>query len=172
MIFLIGGARSGKSSHAVDLAQRSKAPVTYLATARPSDDEMLERIRRHQAVRPTDWAVVEEPTRVVDAINDCDPDGTLILDCLTLWISNLLDDLDDDEILSKVGAAAETAAQRPGTTIVVSNEVGSGLVPMHPLGRRFRDIQGFANQAFSKAATEAYLVVAGRGLKLEDSFAD
>ncbi len=172
MIFLLGGARSGKSRLAVDLAHRSGAPVTFLATGQASDDEMETRIRRHRAGRPDDWALVEEPVNLVEAIAGCDPAGTLILDCVTLWISNLLADHTDEEIMSVVGSAAGSAAERLGTTIVVSNEVGTGLVPMDPLGRRFRDLQGFANQVFARASTQAYLVVAGRALELEDLLAD
>lgn len=167
MIFLVGGARSGKSSLAGSLATRIGAPVTYVATARADDDEMTRRIEEHRRHRPRDWEVVEAPIDLEGALRSA-PDGdTVVVDCVTLWISNLMVERDDDTIFGMVDSVIAVIASRSGGTIVVSNEVGSGVVPMHPLGRRFRDLQGRANQRFAGAARTAYLVVAGKALRLE-----
>lgn len=165
--FLTGGARSGKSTLAVELAGRSSVPVRLIATLRAEDEEMCRRVAAHRRMRPSHWNVVEEPIDLIGAIRDSGREETLIVDCLTLWISNLMVDHDDDSILSHVDGAAAATVARDGDTIVVSNEVGSGLVPMDPIGRRFRDLQGWANQRFAAVATDAFLVVAGRALRLE-----
>lgn len=165
--FLTGGARSGKSTLAVELAGRSSGPVRLIVTLRAEDEEMRRRVAAHRRMRPGHWDVVEEPIDLTGAIGASGREETLIVDCLTLWISNLMVDLDDDSILAHVDEAAAATVARDGDTIVVSNEVGSGLVPMDPIGRRFRDLQGWANQRFAVVATEAFLVVAGRALRLE-----
>lgn len=167
MIFLVGGARSGKSSLAASIASRPGRPVRFVATARADDPEMQSRIDAHRRHRPGDWVVVEEPIDVEAAIAGAGADDTIVLDCVTIWLSNLMVDRDDIEILGMVDAAIAAAGRHSGEVIVVSNEVGSGVVPMHPVGRRFRDLQGRANQRFADAADSAYLVVAGRALRLE-----
>ncbi len=167
MIFLVGGARSGKSKLALALATKRDGPVRFVATARPEDDEMAERISRHRNQRPEGWALVEEPIELARAIADARDDEVVIVDCLTLWISNLMVDHDDPVILEMIEAAVSAATHRQ--TIVISNEVGSGVVPMDPVARRFRDLHGWANQRFSTAAYSAYLVVAGRAIELEDT---
>lgn len=165
--FLTGGARSGKSTLAVEIAARQPASVRLIATARADDDEMRQRVDQHRAHRPADWSVVEEPIDLVAALAGAGSVETVIVDCVTLWISNLMVDHDDGDILGLVAAASDAIAGRTGDTIVVSNEVGSGLVPMDPLGRRFRDLQGRANQRFASVAHEAFLIVSGRMLRLE-----
>lgn len=168
MIFLTGGARSGKSSVATSLAEQAGVPVSFVATARADDEEMERRIEEHRLRRPPEWTLVEAPIEVNGALRSA-PDGhTVVIDCVTLWISNLMVELDDASISAKVGGALELIEGRAGESIVVSNEVGSGLVPMSPVGRRFRDLQGRANQSFAAAADRAYLVVAGRALRLDD----
>lgn len=168
MIFLVGGARSGKSSLATSLAKRTGAPVVLIATARADDEEMASRVEEHRRRRPTDWKVVEAPIELETALGSAYGRETVIVDCVTLWISNLMAERDDDTISQLVDAAIASIADRAGETIVVSNEVGAGIVPMHPVGRRFRDVQGRANQSFARAANTAYFVVAGKALRLSD----
>jgi adenosyl cobinamide kinase/adenosyl cobinamide phosphate guanylyltransferase len=169
LIFLLGGARSGKSSLAVSMALRHGDRVRFIATARADDEEMARRIESHRRQRPETWAVVEAPIDLEEAISASSETETVLIDCVTLWISNLMVERDDPTILERIEAVADAVGERVAPTIVVSNEVGSGLVPMDPVGRRFRDLQGTANQRFAAAADNAYLVVAGRALRLEDA---
>ena len=166
--FLTGGARSGKSTVAAGLAGRGGGPVRFIATARPDDHEMAQRIEEHRRDRPAAWSVVEEPIDLVRAVETAGDSESVVIDCVTLWISNLMVERDDPTILGMVDAAVAAIVGRTGHTIVVSNEVGSGLVPMDPVGRRFRDLQGRANQRFAGAADVAYMVVSGRLLPLQD----
>jgi adenosylcobinamide kinase / adenosylcobinamide-phosphate guanylyltransferase len=158
---LLGGARSGKSALALRLAAAHE-PVVFVATAEARDDEMATRIEHHRRERPAEWLTVEEPLRLRPAIEGAPPGATLVIDCLSLWVANLLErgePVDD-------GAAA-VAAARPGLTIAVSNEVGLGIVPATPLGREYRDVLGRVNALWANAAERAYFVVAGRTLPLE-----
>jgi adenosylcobinamide kinase/adenosylcobinamide-phosphate guanylyltransferase len=167
---LLGGARSGKSRWAVRLAAEIGRPVTFVATAEARDAEMAERILRHRAQRPMAWTTVEEPVRLADALRAENADGTVIVDCLTLWISNLLEHrMGDGEVLAAAREAASVAAQRSGEVIAVSNEVGSGVVPMTELGRRYRDLLGEVNAIWVEDAARAALLVAGRVLWLPDT---
>jgi adenosyl cobinamide kinase/adenosyl cobinamide phosphate guanylyltransferase len=164
MTLLIGGAASGKSRTAAALAAERGGAVTVIATAEALDDEMHARIERHRRERPTAWVVVEQPLALADAVEDAV--GTLIVDCLTLWVSNLLGaDLDDDEILARASTAAKACAARAEPTLVITNEVGSGIVPMHPVGRRYRDVLGRVNAIFADDAAGVALMVAGRPVK-------
>jgi len=167
LIFLVGGARSGKSTLAGAIADRIGTPVWFLATARADDEEMERRIEAHRKDRPGGWRVLEAPTDVAEAIGSVPESETVILDCVTLWISNLMVERTDMTILEMVDDVIALAMRRSAQTIVVSNEVGSGVVPMSPVGRRFRDLQGRGNQRFAAAADTAYLVVAGKALRLE-----
>lgn len=169
MIFLTGGARSGKSNLAIELAQAHDGPVRYVVTARPTDDEMEKRIESHRRSRPRHWAVVEAPVALVEGVNEAEEGDLVVIDCVTLWISNLMEDRDDPHILSNVEDVVTAVVDRRPSAIVISNEVGSGLVPMSPVGRRFRDLQGAVNQRFAAAAERAYLVVAGKALRLNGS---
>jgi adenosylcobinamide kinase/adenosylcobinamide-phosphate guanylyltransferase len=164
LVVLLGGARSGKSAFAVRLARAEVAPVTFLATGEPRDEDMAERIRQHRAERPDDWTTVEEPLELQAAIAQVPQENTLVIDCLSLWVANVLE-YGAEERLEE--AAAATAAKRPGLTVAVSNEVGLGIVPVTPLGRRYRDVLGRVNAAWVDASERAYLVVAGRALPLE-----
>lgn len=170
MTVLLGGAASGKSRTAAALAAGSGRPVTVLATAEALDEEMAERIARHRAERPAAWTVIEESIALAAAIERTAMDDTLIVDCLTLWVSNMLADgaTSDDDVLAAAAAAAKACAARGAPTIVVSNEVGSGIVPMHPLARRYRDLLGRVNAAFAGAAGTVALMVAGRAVTLSD----
>jgi adenosylcobinamide kinase / adenosylcobinamide-phosphate guanylyltransferase len=164
LVFLVGGACSGKSALAVRLAAESGAPVVFVATAEGLDDEMRERIAAHRAERPSDWQTVEAPTDLAAAIGTIDEEATVIVDCLSLWVANLLESGTDVEEKARLGAA--WASTRPGRTIVVSNEVGLGLVPTNPVGRRYRDLLGRTNAIWAENAERAFLIVAGRALPL------
>jgi adenosylcobinamide kinase / adenosylcobinamide-phosphate guanylyltransferase len=183
LTLILGGARSGKSRYAQSLCQ-SSSQVVYIATARAdeqaSDQEMRERIARHRTDRPVGWQTIEEPLDLSRAIRAAPVEAILLIDCITLWISNLMWELreqpyaaQEEEILTRVDDLAASTRQRAerssaaGEVIVVSNEVGSGLVPEHQLGRAFRDLQGFANQRLAQAADRVILIVAGLPLLLK-----
>ncbi len=168
LTLLLGGARSGKSTLAVRRAKATGAPVVFVATAEARDDEMAARIARHRAERPAHWQTVEAPLDLADALRRASPDDVVVVDCLSLWVSNLLETgLTDDDLQRRAEEVAALAAARTGATIAVSNEVGMGIVPMHELGRRYRDVLGRVNATWAEAADEAVLVVAGRALALE-----
>ncbi len=182
--FVTGGARSGKSRAAERRALASGAPVTYIATLEPLDEEMRDRIARHRADRPETWQTVEAPRDLARPVQGVERDRTLLVDCLSVWVANrllmlgsdaptpaALLDLEralDDEIASILDACA----QRDGRSILVTNEVGSGLVPPYPLGRAYRDLLGRVNQQVSARATRAWLVVAGRAIELPPADVD
>ena len=167
LVVLLGGARCGKSRLAVELATAAGTPVTFLATGEARDDEMEERIEAHRAERPPHWDVVEEPVALAHAIASAPKAHALLVDCLSLWVANALE-AGETQAAIQVEAvhAARSAALRPSLTIVVSNEVGMGIVPMSPLGRTFRDVLGIVNRVFVDASDEAALVVAGRRIDL------
>jgi adenosyl cobinamide kinase/adenosyl cobinamide phosphate guanylyltransferase len=167
LTLLIGGARSGKSQLAVRLAGESGRPVVFVATGEARDDEMTERIAHHRAERPPEWQTVEEPVRLRDAIEASPAECCVVVDCLSLWVANLLERGDDAESLAST--AARAAASRGGATIAVTNEVGLGVVPATPLGRAYRDVLGRVNAIWATAAVETYLVVAGKTLRLGDA---
>ena len=165
LVLLLGGARSGKSLLAQQLAGDA---ATLIATGRSVDAEMAERIRRHRDERPAGWTTVEEAVELRKALAAVEPDATVVVDCLSLWTANLLEaGWKDEEVESEGEVVAAAAAGRAGTTIAVSNEVGLGIVPVTPLGRRYRDVHGRVNASWAKAADRALLVVAGRTLELQ-----
>ena len=165
---LLGGARSGKSRLAVELAAAEGAPVTFIATGEPGDEEMAERIAAHRAERPGSWVTVEAPTDLERALTTADPGHTVILDCLTLWVANALErGADTAALLAAAEGAARSASARSPLTIAISNEVGLGIVPATPLGRAYRDLLGSVNAIWVEASAEAALVVAGRSLRLD-----
>jgi len=164
---LLGGARSGKSRLAQQLAATGTAPVTVVATATAGDDEMREKIAVHRAERPPSWSTVEEPFDLTGALGAIAGDHTVVVDCLTLWIANLVERGDGVEgILGLAAAASETAAGRPGATVVVSNEVGLGVVPASELGRAYRDVLGEVNRLWVTKADRAWFTVAGKVVPL------
>jgi adenosylcobinamide kinase/adenosylcobinamide-phosphate guanylyltransferase len=164
---MIGGARSGKSTLALRRAADAAA-VVFIATAEARDEEMVERIARHRRQRPSDWQLVEEPIGVREAIEAAPREACVVVDCVSLWISNLLEaGWADDAVEAEAEETARVAADRSGLTVIVSNEVGLGVVPITALGRRYRDVLGRANSAFATGADEALLVVAGRALPLQ-----
>jgi len=152
LVVYVGGARSGKSTLAVERARVEGAPVTFIATGEAGDEEMAERIARHKAERPTGWTTIEEPVDVAGALASVSETETVIVDCLSLWVAN--------------GGDGAVPAPRAGLTIAVTNEVGLGIVPVNALARAYRDTLGRVNAAWVAASDEAYFVVAGRTLRL------
>jgi adenosyl cobinamide kinase/adenosyl cobinamide phosphate guanylyltransferase len=165
LVLLTGGARSGKSRLAVELASRQDEPVVFLATAEAGDEEMAARIELHRAERPAEWSTVEEPLRLCEAIDSAE--GCLVVDCLSLWVANALEAVGAEEVARQAERGASAAAARAGLTVAVTNEVGMGVVPASPLGRAYRDLLGRVNAVWADAAKSAYLVVAGRAIPLE-----
>jgi adenosylcobinamide kinase/adenosylcobinamide-phosphate guanylyltransferase len=167
LLLLVGGARSGKSSLAVRLADGHGVPVVFIATAEArDDDEMAERIALHRAERPAGWETVEEPLRLLEALGSAPAESCVVVDCLSLWAANLLER--GHEVEDAATAAAAIAARRSAPTIAVTNEVGLGVVPATPLGRTYRDVLGRVNAIWADAAAESYFVVAGKALRLSD----
>jgi adenosylcobinamide kinase / adenosylcobinamide-phosphate guanylyltransferase len=167
IIFVTGGARSGKSTFALNLARATNEAVTFIATAQAFDDEMTERITKHQLERPKEWTTIEASIDVHTALENTQT-RVVILDCLSLLVSNLmLENYSETQILERIQNALEIAKTRDLKLIVVSNEVGSGVVPEYPLGRLFRDVLGRANQTVAATSSEAYLLVAGLSLRLK-----
>lgn len=171
LIAFTGGARSGKSTAALSAAMSAGAPVTFIATAEAGDDEMAERIERHRADRPASWTTTEAPIHLALAVDQVDAEATIVIDCLSMWVSNRMlaeDAAGTRSIVAEAGDLGERLRERSGTAIVVTNEVGSGIVPATSLGRAYRDVLGSVNQAIFASANRAYLVVAGRLLELQD----
>lgn len=170
LTLLLGGARSGKSTLAVELGRRHEGPVVYVATAEALDDDMAGRIARHRVERPADWRTIEEPLDLAGALTAASaPDALVIVDCLTLWVSNaVLASWRDEDVEEMSASVAEAAAAGPANVVAVSNEVGLGLVPDNELGRRYRDLLGRVNQQWAAAADRTLLMVAGRALALTD----
>jgi len=168
LTLLLGGARSGKSALAVEIGRRHHGPVTFIATSPLSiDGDLSQRIARHRAERPA-WPTIEEPVDLRGALAAVG-DGLAIVDCVTLWVNNLLQRGDDDTAIEAAAAdVAATTARRPGPTVVITNEVGLGVHPPTELGRRYRDVLGRVNQRWAAAAETALLLVAGRALPLTD----
>jgi len=163
---VLGGARSGKSRHAQALAEASGGRLIFVATAQAFDDEMTARIARHQADRDARWSTVEAPVDLAAAIGRLDEPGTTILvDCLTLWASNLL--LQGKAMEPELEALLAAVASPRGKIILVSNEVGLGIVPDNALARAFRDMAGTINQRVAAAADHVHFVAAGLSLKLK-----
>lgn len=171
LTLLIGGARSGKSGLAVKIGHRHHAggaAVTYIATAPIVDADMADRVERHRDERPPEWFTIEEEVDLADAIAKVES-GVVIIDCLTLWTSNLMwRNLTDDEIRERSADAVAAACARDDSTVVITNEVGLGIHPETDLGRRYRDVLGWVNQSWAEAADPALLLVAGRAIPLRD----
>lgn len=163
---VLGGARSGKSAYALKLGESFVGPRVYLATGQAGDEEMALRIDAHRKERGDGWHTIEEPRDIVPIIDRAE--GVLLLDCLTLWISNLLfAGLDDKEIIKRADALALASSSAGARVIAVSNEVGLGIVPENALARRFRDLSGATNRLMAERATEVWFVAAGIPLKMK-----
>jgi adenosylcobinamide kinase / adenosylcobinamide-phosphate guanylyltransferase len=175
LILVLGGARAGKSSFALRLAERSSdGPVCFIATAAALDEEMARRIARHREERPEHWETIEEPYQLDRALLQVGEAPVVIVDCLTLFVSNwLLRSENENQCERLVQEISERflkiVTSRPKTVICVSNEVGLGIVSETPLGRTFRDLLGLVNQQFAEAADEVYLLMAGLPLRLRPS---
>lgn len=194
---ITGGARSGKSGFAELLAASAKRPVTYIATAQIWDEEMAYRVKNHQIQRPATWQLIEEPLNIRDTLWQLkDYDGVILLDCVTLWLTNLLlagqaelatnSNLDRNEpplssekgeiftnlesrILATVREVAHMAQDIKPQVLFVTNEVGQGIVPENPLARAYRDLAGRSNQILARRADHVYLVIAGYPMELKHS---
>lgn len=166
--FVIGGTRSGKSSFALREASRLAGRKVFVATARAFDAEMEERIEKHRAERGADWETCEEPVDLAGAVRKVSlTHDVALIDCLTLWLSNLLGERDTAQRAQDDFVDSLKALERGTHLFVVSNEVGMGIVPENALAREFRDVAGRLNQRVAEAASEVFLVVAGIPVKIK-----
>jgi adenosylcobinamide kinase / adenosylcobinamide-phosphate guanylyltransferase len=184
LVLILGGARSGKSTFAERLALNSGRSVAFIATATASDEDMRNRISRHQAARPAHWSTIEEPLQLSNAVRKASAVAdVLILDCITVWLSNWLFAQDDNELMDAATISSHhydavldviddllqvvAALGSHKTLIVVTNEVGLGIVPAYALGRVYRDLLGLVNQRIAATAPRVYLMVAGLGVDIK-----
>lgn len=161
---VIGGCRSGKSSYALSLGEKTIGKRNlFVATCQPHDDEMIDRVQRHQQERGEHWQTVEAPVDIVGVIERRGLDADIILiDCLTLWVSNLMLAYEsNDEVIEQISRLSDALLSPPCPVILVSNEVGTGIVPENPLARRFRDLTGWCNQSVASGCTDVVWMVAG-----------
>lgn len=169
IIFILGGSRSGKSTYAITRAQKRKGKVAFIATCRPLDKEMRQRIQAHKTARPPHWDTFEEPFNLVSPLKKIGPRvSTVVIDCLTLYLSNLLLREDDEAAIEKnIDGILKRLKSARYTSFIVSNEVGLGIVPPNRLGRRFRDIAGKIHQKIAQHADEVVFMVSGLPAKLK-----
>lgn len=181
LVYVTGGARSGKSGFAEERAKDSGAPVTYLATMEAGDAELVSRIARHRARRPGGWQTVEEALEPAKALANCETGDTVLLDCISLWVSNRLfaragENGDAgpalleawiDEMRADIEELMAVQERRDGVLIAVSNEVGLGIVPADVLSRYYRDALGLVNQCIARRADEATMLVSGLAMPLK-----
>lgn len=159
-VLVLGGARSGKSLFAEERCAAETGDKIYLATAQAHDDEMQARIQQHQDRRGSDWLLLEEPIELVAALeSNAASDRTILVDCITLWISNLM--LDSKDVAGQVARLSDLIPSLAGNLMFVSNEVGLGIVPDNALGRAFRDEAGLANQILADVCDEVVFMAAG-----------
>ena len=168
-VLVLGGARSGKSAYALQRAQEWEGRLVYLATAEGKDEEMKKRIARHRARRRSRrWETIEEPLEVVWQLKEMDGNiGAVVLDCVTLWVSNALVSNQAEELENQVAELVEEIPLLPFNFLAVSNEVGLGLVPDTPMGREYRDLLGTVNQRLARACKEVVFMTAGLPLKVK-----
>ena len=171
LIVILGGVRSGKSRFAQQLAVSAKGRVLFLATAQATDDEMAERIARHKSSRPAAWHTIEEPLQIASALkSQASSSDIVILDCLTVWVGNMMSrdaNASGEETLEEIERLLKVYKDGSASLILVSGEVGMGLVPPYPLGRAFRDIQGWINQKLAQEADKVFFMIAGIPLELK-----
>jgi adenosylcobinamide kinase/adenosylcobinamide-phosphate guanylyltransferase len=163
VIFITGGCRSGKSRYALDYANQHFSKKIYLATCEALDEEMAQRIEHHKKMRGPEWHTIEEPVEIVDKIRQYgDKVEVILLDCITLWLSNLLTKGNDDlKIKDGINRLMEILKQTSTSLIVVSNEVGMGIVPADSLSRQFRDLSGMVNQRIAEMVDTVIFMVSG-----------
>ena len=171
LVLILGGVRSGKSRYAQQLASDTGKRVLFLATAEAGDDEMKRRIARHKSSRPESWRTIEEQMDIAGALrkNAARADA-VIIDCITVWLSNMLmhnEKLSEKEMTAEIDRLLDAYEQGEATYIIVSGEVGMGIVPEHPLGRIFRDYLGLANQRLAGKADRVVLMVVGIAMDLK-----
>ncbi len=162
-IFILGGARSGKSRYAVELAKKLSRKVVFIATAEPFDEEMKKRIKKHKSSRPRYWELIEESRNISPVLRKLNSRfEVVIVDCMGLLVSNLLEDsLKDNEIKKKIKVLFDAIGGAEPAVILVSNEAGMGVVPDNPLARRFRDLLGLINQMAAERADDVFFMQAG-----------
>jgi len=165
LTLVLGGARSGKSRHAEGIVESCPAPWTYIATAQAFDEEMRERIAEHRARRAALWETIEAPLELASALSRVAEDRPVLVDCLTLWLTNVM--LAERDVEAECQRLVETLRKPHGPWVVVSNEVGLGIVPENPLGRRFRDAAGWLNQLIAADADSVVFMVAGLPMKVK-----
>ncbi|MBM7557117.1 bifunctional adenosylcobinamide kinase/adenosylcobinamide-phosphate guanylyltransferase [Halanaerobacter jeridensis] len=183
LILVLGGARSGKSSFAEQIVEKyGGVDVTYIATAEARDEEMADRIKQHQSSRPEEWTTIEEPQAVSSVLGKIEQETVVLLDCVTVLVSNLLladEELDEDEyefaaqqreeeIMTELEKIIAQVEEKDLTLVVVSNEVGQGLVPSYQAGRIYRDVVGRANQFLAAKADEVYITYAGLPVEIKE----
>jgi adenosylcobinamide kinase/adenosylcobinamide-phosphate guanylyltransferase len=165
VILVTGGARSGKSTRAEARVRAFPGRPVYIATAEPHDAEMRERIASHRARRGGEWLERETPLELAAAVDETDGDGARLVDCLTLWLTNLI--LAERDWEKETSALVETLVRQKSPVVLVTNEVGLGIVPDNALARRFRDAAGIVNQTIARAASEVEFVVAGIPMRVK-----
>ena len=172
-VYISGGQRSGKSRFAMESAKKLTPRPLYLATARVLDEEFKQRVERHRRDRDGSWTTIEIDKHIsglkLSAFSDTGHEKVLVLDCVTLWLTNFLLDNNDDaeKTLKDVKKEWNSFAALPFTRFVISNEIGMGLVSERELGRKFTDLQGFVNQYIANSADEAYFMVSGQALRIK-----
>jgi adenosylcobinamide kinase/adenosylcobinamide-phosphate guanylyltransferase len=165
---ILGGVRSGKSRLAERLARDSGLAVTYIATARPVDEEMAARIAAHQARRPAHWRLVEEPLALAQTLRrEAAAERCVLVECLTLWLSNLLWAEDEDLLRRELAALPALLRDLPGRVVLVGNETNLGVIPMNPLARRYCDLAGVLHQQLAAGCDAVYFTAAGLPLALK-----
>ncbi len=166
--FITGGQKSGKSNFALKLAEAQSDKLCYVATALTMDDEMKDRVRRHKAERSSKWQVVEESINIADAVRaNKDDYDVFLVDCMTLWMSNLMMTTDDDGIVDMVNDFINTVRTFNAHVIIISNEVGYGIIPENKVARRFIDLSGKVNQMIAQGSDDVFLMTAGIGQKIK-----
>jgi adenosylcobinamide kinase/adenosylcobinamide-phosphate guanylyltransferase len=166
IILIGGGARSGKSRYALELARKRGSRLFFLATAETFDEEMADRVARHRAERGAEFSTIEEPLEIAAAIQDTRDADAIVVDCLTLWLSNIMLTFGRD-VDAEIEKLIESAQSSPAAVVAVTNEVGCGIVPDSTLGRDFRDHSGLLNQRVAAAAEEVYWMVFGQPLRVK-----
>jgi len=170
LILVTGGTRSGKSTFAQTLANEGNGRKVFIATAEPLDQEMKRRIALHKKERPANWSTVEEPVQLAQTVKKCgEAYDVLLIDCLTLWISNLLvnKSMKEKDIFEQISDLVASLGEVPARVIMVTNELGMGIVPSNRLSRLYRDLVGKANQQVAREADEVYFLVSGIPMKLK-----